>query len=77
MKKDEFVRKSNIIHNNFYGYSKSLYINTSTKLIITCPIHGDFLQLPHNHLRGNGCKTCSARTVVLSYYEFHTQKLTE
>ena len=27
-------------------------------MIITCPIHGDFEQTPHNHLQGKGCPLC-------------------
>jgi hypothetical protein len=29
-----------------------------TKLIITCPIHGDFLQRPSSHMKGFGCSSC-------------------
>jgi hypothetical protein len=54
----DFIDKANLKHNNFYDYSKSFYINTSTKLIITCPKHGDFEQLPNSHLSGKGCKAC-------------------
>ena len=25
---------------------------------IICPEHGDFEQLPHSHLKGNGCRKC-------------------
>lgn len=55
----DFIKQSDIIHNNKYSYSNALYINDSTKLIITCPIHGDFLQIPNKHLQGRGCKKCS------------------
>lgn len=55
----EFVEKAKLIHNNFYTYSKAVYYNTNTCVIITCPEHGDFLQSPHNHLAGNGCESCA------------------
>lgn len=55
----DFIKQSTIIHKNKYKYDKSIYINCSTKLIITCPIHGDFLQTPNKHLQGRGCKKCS------------------
>lgn len=56
---DEFIEIANTIHKNFYDYSKTDYINASTKVIITCPIHGDFLIKPTNHLtREQGCKYC-------------------
>ena len=55
---NEFINKSNITHNNKYNYSRSEYINNSTKLIITCPLHDEFKQNPNNHLNGNGCPKC-------------------
>lgn len=45
-------------HGPKYDYSKSIYVNNSTKLIIGCSIHGDFEQLPLLHIRGKGCPTC-------------------
>ncbi len=54
-----FLNKANRIHNNFYTYDKVNYTNARTKVIITCPIHGDFEQLPYNHLIGKGCNKCS------------------
>ena len=56
--KEDFVKESNIIHNNKFCYDKSTYINISTKLIITCLLHGDFLQMPNKHLSGQGCPNC-------------------
>ena len=56
--KDKFIEEANFIHNNKYNYSKSLYINDSTKLTIICNIHGEFEQTPNKHLRGNDCPKC-------------------
>lgn len=56
---DEFVEKAKDYHNNKYDYSKSVYVNSETKMIIICPIHGDTLQTPYSHLRGCGCAKCS------------------
>jgi very-short-patch-repair endonuclease len=58
--KDDFVKKSDEIHNNFYDYSKSDFTTVANKVIIICPIHGDFPQTPNNHLGGVGCPTCSS-----------------
>jgi len=55
----EFIEKANIIHNNKYDYSKSVYKFSRECIIISCPIHMDFLQRPNGHLRGAGCKKCS------------------
>ena len=59
--KIEFILKSNKIHNNYYSYDKSIYINNKTPIIITCPIHGDFKQRPDNHLQGKGCYFCGVQ----------------
>ena len=46
------------IHGDKYDYSKVVYINNRTKIIIICPIHGEFLQTPDKHLLKRGCHTC-------------------
>lgn len=58
---DKFINKSRNIHNNKYTYEKTVYINNSTKVIITCPLHGDFEQIPNSHLLGHGCPECKAK----------------
>lgn len=55
---EEFIKRSNNIHNNKYDYSKFEYTNNSTKSIIICPEHGEFLQAPAQHLSGQGCPQC-------------------
>ena len=56
---EEFIEMGSYIHNNKFNYDKSIYVNNSTKLIITCPKHGDFEQVPISHLKGFGCNSCS------------------
>lgn len=46
------------IHDNFYDYSKFIYLNSNTKSIIICPIHGEWLQTISSHLSGSGCYYC-------------------
>lgn len=58
-KNEDFIERANAIHNNKFDYSKTNYINNKTKVIIKCITHGEFLQLPSNHLRGRQCKKCS------------------
>jgi hypothetical protein len=55
---EQFIQEVNLIHNFKFDYSKVVYKNAHTKVIIICPIHGEFLQLPSNHKHGNGCKKC-------------------
>jgi len=56
---EDFIKDSIVIHDNKFRYDKSIYVNARTKLIITCPLHGDFKQSPCNHLSGNGCPRCN------------------
>jgi hypothetical protein len=56
---DEFIIKSELLHNNKYDYSEVEYKNSHTKIKIICPTHGIFEQLPHNHLNGKGCIKCT------------------
>ena len=55
---DIFKKKATEIHGDKYDYSESVYINKRTKLLIKCREHGDFMQAPMNHLRGQGCPIC-------------------
>lgn len=55
---NKFIEESIEMHGQNYDYSKVNYINNRTKIIIICKIHGEFLQLPDNHLRGHGCVLC-------------------
>ena len=56
---DEVICRFIIVHGLFYDYSKFVYINSRTKGIIICPIHGEFLQTPSNHLAGQKCPKCN------------------
>ena len=47
---EEFIEKARKIHGDKYDYSKVEYVNTSTKVCIICPIHGEFWQTPNNHI---------------------------
>jgi hypothetical protein len=54
-----FIEQCNLIHNNFYDYSLSVYVGLKTKIKIICPIHGIFEQTPGHHLyRKQGCPIC-------------------
>ena len=55
---EEFIIKAKAVHGDKYDYSKSSYINSKKRLIITCPSHGEFEQRPNDHLNGCGCSKC-------------------
>lgn len=56
--KPEFVAKARGVHGERFDYSKVEYVNSTTKVVIFCPEHGDFAQAPANHLSGFGCLKC-------------------
>jgi hypothetical protein len=53
-----FIKKAKEKHGGTYDYSKVNYINYKTPINIICSTHGEFMQLPSNHLSGKGCKYC-------------------
>lgn len=58
-----FIEKAMEIQHGKYSYDHFVFVNTHTKGWITCPIHGDFLQTPKNHLQGQGCPICGKEYV--------------
>lgn len=56
--KERFVEISNTAHDYKYNYSKVIYKNSRTPVVIICPIHGEFLQQPVHHMGGHGCAEC-------------------
>lgn len=67
---DDFINISNKIHNNKFDYHKSVYKNTNSKLIIICPIHGEYKQFAGNHMRGSGCERCENDRRLMDTQEF-------
>lgn len=60
MNKYEFVRQAKNVHGSEkYNYSKVNYINSYTKVIISCLTHGCFSVTPNSHLSGRGCPSCA------------------
>jgi hypothetical protein len=45
---ESFIEKAKSIHGDKYDYSKIIYKNTNFKVIIICPIHGEFMQIPND-----------------------------
>jgi len=63
--KEDFVNKSNVVHNNKYSYDKVPdTFRIRGKVIITCPVHGDFPQVADSHKRGCGCPYCAGKSGV-------------
>ena len=62
---EEYISKAKEKHGDLYDYTKTNYINSTTKVTITCPIHGDWETNARNHISPTagkcGCPKCSGR----------------
>ena len=84
---ENFIKKAKNIHGEKYDYSKVSYVNNTTAVIIICPTHGEFNQVPFIHTNLNqrcGCPHCVNKaeykmftTLKTVYPEIHRQYKTE
>lgn len=71
---ETFLNKANEIHSNKYDYSRVEWINIRTKITIICPIHGEFTQIPQNHIRlKSGCRRCGREIVKSKLSKYNTE----
>lgn len=54
-----FIENAKKVHGNKYDYSKLIYKSAKDKVKIICPIHGEFSQIPNDHLNGSNCPECA------------------
>lgn len=60
LKTEDFINQLKETYGDKYDYSKTKYVNPSTKVVLTCPIHGEFVSYPHRLLhRKEECPLCS------------------
>ena len=56
---EEQIKKANEIHEGRYDYSKVEYVNSTEKVCVICPKHGEFWVTFDNHIyRKSGCPKC-------------------
>lgn len=60
---EEIIQEAKLIHGQRYDYSKVEYIGVHKNVNIICPLHGEFWQTPHSHLKGCGCIECGRKKV--------------
>jgi hypothetical protein len=57
---EKFIEQSKIKHGDKFDYSKVVYINSQTKVIIICKTcNTEFLQNANSHIQGYGCDKCA------------------
>lgn len=57
-----FIEKSRLVHGDKYDYSLVNYNGCREYVLLKCPVHGKFKQIPYYHLAGNGCPECGKDT---------------
>ena len=57
----DIIQRFKDVHGDKYDYSKVEYVNMYKKVCIICPKHGEFWQIPINHIKGRGCHWCAHR----------------
>ena len=67
---EEWITSAHNVHGNKYDYSKVVYVDSKTKVCIICSEHGEFQQLPSQHLSGRGCPTCGVEKQTSTKEEF-------
>lgn len=72
-----FILRANGIHKNKYDYSLVEYKTAHDKIKIICPKHGEFEQLPYDHLQGHGCPSCGNTFSIgeMEIYQYLCDKL--
>lgn len=55
---ETFIAEAKDIYGDRYDYSKVDYKNRDHRVVVTCPVHGDFLVYAREHLDGKGCPKC-------------------
>lgn len=71
---EEFISKAKNKHGNKYIYTKVNYKGNKVKVTIICPEHGEFPQLPNDHLDGHGCPFCRKWKLEASVVEILKSK---
>ena len=72
---EEFVTKCAEVHGGFYTYDKVVYAGASSKVTVTCPIHGDFTQQAHMHYSGQGCSKCKGHNKTTAEFVLEAKEV--
>jgi hypothetical protein len=54
----DFIKRAREVHGDWYVYEKAIYVSATAKVVIICPEHGEFKQIPAGHCSGRGCYEC-------------------
>lgn len=72
---DGFFQRAKEVHGDRYDYSKTTFVNLSTKVVIICPIHGSFIKCPKKHTYAKeGCQECGRIEKIQANCRFKTNQ---
>ena len=82
---EQFIERARAVHGDKYDYSKSVYVDSKSKIEIVCKKCGSFWQTPNTHSSGSGCFKCgvvagrsklrkSRDTVIQDFRDTHGDK---
>lgn len=71
----DFTERANTLHNNKYDYTKVNFVVTNEKVVIGCPIHGEFKLSVNKHLLGKECPKCTMHGRVQNGWSTSTWEL--
>ena len=60
---EEFIRRAKDVWGERYTYKNVNYTSIKAKVIVTCPVHGDFPTVAYDFLKGHGCPQCGIESV--------------
>ncbi len=55
---EDFIRQSVEVHGDTYDLRNTVYVNSVTKVTVSCREHGTWSVLPYSFLQGSGCPEC-------------------
>lgn len=72
---EDFIKRCKEVWGNKFTYEKTKYVNSDTKVVITCPIHGDFEIRPADFIRKHGCPKCKGNKTSILNKKLHGDTL--
>ena len=62
---EQFIVKCKEVHGDLYYLDNVVYKNSTTKILVTCKIHGEWETNPRNFIKGCGCPKCKGKNLSL------------
>lgn len=69
---EEFIAEATLLHKGWYTYENTVYVTRRKPVIVTCPLHGDFvIPMASMHLcQLRGCLECKRECSMLTKEQF-------